>query len=43
MAVVQATKFLGKVVGDFSRIAAACVNWCEMGFVDSLWWSLQIQ
>ena len=42
-AVLQAAKFLGKVVGSFLQVVAVCMNWWEVRSIDSLWWSLKIQ
>jgi hypothetical protein len=43
MAVSQATKFLGKVVGSFLQNVSVSMNWCEVRSVDSLWLSLRMQ
>ncbi|MBU6957090.1 hypothetical protein KRR23_04960 [Pseudomonas sp. CVAP len=43
MAAVQSVKFLGELVGYFPHAVAVCMNWCVMGFIDSLGLSLQIQ
>ncbi|RON09928.1 hypothetical protein BK659_08425 [Pseudomonas brassicacearum] len=43
MAVGQAVKFLGKLVGDFPQVVAVFMNWCEMSSIDRLQVSLHIQ
>ncbi|CAI8950855.1 hypothetical protein EMIT0P100_40267 [Pseudomonas sp. IT-P100] len=42
-AVLQAAKFLGKVVGSFLQFLSVSMNWYASSRIDSLGWSLQIQ
>ncbi|VVN47492.1 hypothetical protein PS662_06014 [Pseudomonas fluorescens] len=35
-AVLQAAKFLGKVVGSFLQVVAVCMNWCAWIHIDRL-------